>query len=99
MKAFIKLFFLISVNICNLGIVQAATNCDVVTEIPSAECKALLELYNGTNGSNWRKNEGWNKTNTPCNWHGIACKNKGVIEIGSLIKDTVSEISSLSFNN
>ncbi|MEN8220762.1 MAG: hypothetical protein ABFS56_31300 [Pseudomonadota bacterium] len=29
---------------------QAATDCATVTEIPTAECEALIALYNSTNG-------------------------------------------------
>ena len=48
-------------------------SCDDVTEIPQAECEALVALYNGTNGANWSNNSGWLDTNTPCNWHGVTC--------------------------
>ncbi|MFK5971095.1 MAG: leucine-rich repeat domain-containing protein [Candidatus Marithrix sp.] len=84
MKAFIKLILLISINTCALEIVQAATDCNLVTEISTAECESLLEIYESTDGANWKKNEGWNETNTPCNWYGITCENNGVIEINSL---------------
>jgi hypothetical protein len=49
---------------------QAATDCNAVTEISAIECESLLELYHSTNGAKWENNEGWNVTNTPCNWHG-----------------------------
>ncbi|WP_216092684.1 hypothetical protein, partial [Candidatus Marithrix sp. Canyon 246] len=54
-------------------IIQAATNCDAVTEISKGECESLLELYNSTNGANWKNNSGWNVTNTPCSWYGVSC--------------------------
>ncbi|EDN70782.1 leucine rich repeat domain protein [Beggiatoa sp. PS] len=62
----------------NLGLVsfaQAATDCNAVTEIPTIECQSLLELYNSTDGPNWTNNDGWNVTNTPCSWYGVACDN------------------------
>ncbi|MEN8217268.1 MAG: hypothetical protein ABFS56_13050 [Pseudomonadota bacterium] len=52
----------------------AQTDCGKVTQIPTAECKALIALYNNTNGSQWKKSNGWLVTNTPCSWHGIQCK-------------------------
>jgi len=61
--------------------VQAATDCNAVTEIPVSECRSLLDLYNSTNGPNWRNNTGWNQTNTPCSWHGINCSAGHVTEI------------------
>jgi hypothetical protein len=50
-----------------------AFSCDDVTEIPKAECEALVALYNSTNGANWSNNSGWLDTNTPCNWYGVTC--------------------------
>jgi len=47
-------------------IIQAATDCNAVTEISKGECESLLELYNSTNGANWTDNTGWNVTNRPC---------------------------------
>jgi len=52
----------------------AQTDCGKITQIPTAECKALIALYNNTNGSQWKKNSGWLVTNTPCSWYGIECK-------------------------
>jgi len=39
--------------------VGAAAFCHNVTQIPSAECQALVDMYNGTNGSAWVQNTGW----------------------------------------
>jgi hypothetical protein len=36
-----------------------AFSCDVVTDIPKAECEALVALYNSTNGANWANKSGW----------------------------------------
>jgi len=48
-------------------------DCAAVTEIPYVECEALVALYNSTNGAKWRRNTGWNVTNTPCSWYGVSC--------------------------
>ncbi|OQX06754.1 MAG: hypothetical protein BWK80_50345, partial [Desulfobacteraceae bacterium IS3] len=48
--------------------------CNSVTEIPVAECKELLSLYNSTDGANWKNKTGWNQTNTPCSWFGVRCE-------------------------
>ena len=48
-------------------------SCDDVTEIPQAECEALVALYNSTDGANWSSNSGWLDTNTPCSWYGVRC--------------------------
>ena len=71
----------IALNLGAVSIVQAATDCSVVTEISPAECESLLELYNSTDGANWGNNEGWNVTDTPCSWYGVTCLNGGVSKI------------------
>jgi len=55
-----------------------AIDCNTVTEIPSAQCEALVALYDSTDGDNWTNNEGWNVTSTPCSWYGVSCEN-GVV--------------------
>jgi Leucine-rich repeat (LRR) protein len=57
--------------------------CTLVTEIPQVECEALVALYNSTDGANWSDSpdNGWNGTNTPCNWWGITCNAGQVTEI------------------
>jgi len=68
---------------------QAATDCAVVTEIPTVECEALIALYDSTDGENWRNNTGWNVTNTPCSWRGITCDG-GHVTILSLSSNRLS---------
>jgi hypothetical protein len=47
--------------------------CDIVSEIPTAECEALVALYDSTDGDNWSNNSGWLDTNAPCSWYGVTC--------------------------
>jgi len=49
-------------------------SCDNVTEIPRAECNALVAFYHSTNGGHWDSNEGWLRTTTPCQWKGVTCQ-------------------------
>ena len=35
---------------------QAVYDCATNTQIPQAECEALVALYNGTDGANWADN-------------------------------------------
>jgi Leucine-rich repeat (LRR) protein len=79
MKA-LRLFRLIAVFslICaSLGMpnnVRAQTfDCSNVTDIPPAECEALVALYNSTDGANWTNHTNWLETNTPCSWYGLSC--------------------------
>ena len=60
---------------------QAATDCSVVTQIPPNECEVLLDVYNNTNGANWKNNTGWNDTNTPCDWKGVTCDDSHITRL------------------
>lgn len=51
----------------------AFTDCAAQSEIPQAECLALVALYNGTDGPNWTNHTGWLSVDTPCTWYGITC--------------------------
>lgn len=48
-------------------------NCAAVSEIPQIECQALVALYGSTDGDQWRNNQNWLRTNTPCSWYGVFC--------------------------
>ncbi len=51
------------------------TDCSAQTDIPQAECVALVALYQSTNGPNWSDSpeNGWKVTNSPCSWTGVSC--------------------------
>jgi hypothetical protein len=49
------------------------SDCAAVTEIPQAECEALVAFYVSAGGDNWYNNTGWLHTMTPCSWFGITC--------------------------
>ncbi len=51
----------------------ADTDCSAVSQIPQAECEALVALYNGTTGPGWANADGWLVTDTPCSWYGVTC--------------------------
>ena len=42
-----------------LFLVRQSPLCTIQTEIPQAECEALVALYNSTDGDNWTDNDGW----------------------------------------
>src|SRR5688572_29847123 len=52
---------------------SAQVICAGVTTIPESECQALRDLYNSTDGDNWRKNDNWNGLSPPCEWYGVIC--------------------------
>jgi len=49
------------------------STCADVTEIPQAECEALVALYNSTDGANWTNHTDWLQTSTLCSWYGVNC--------------------------
>lgn len=72
-------------NLFWLPSVLAATDCTRTNSRNTlAECQALVNFYNSTDGEHWsdNPNNNWNVTNTPCTWVGITCNNSGrVIKI------------------
>jgi Leucine-rich repeat (LRR) protein len=64
-----------------VSVATATTDCQAVTEISSIECESLLQLYRSTDGANWKYNDGWNVTNTPCSWFGVTCEENVVTAI------------------
>jgi hypothetical protein len=80
------------------GELLAATDCNQVTEIPVSECQELLNIYNNTDGANWRNSINWNQTNQPCNWYGISCKEGHVQNISlswNKLEGNISNLQSL----
>ncbi len=55
--------------------------CTNVTQIPTAECEALRDLYDFTNGSNWTNKSNWLQTDTPCSWFGVTCANGRLLRL------------------
>jgi len=62
--------------------VPCTPECLDVTEIPEAECEALVALYRATNGPRWSDNDGWLATSTPCTWYGVSCADGHVTGLG-----------------
>jgi len=82
------------------------SSCRYVLEIPQMECQDLVDLYNSTNGANWRDKTGWLATTTPCSWYGITCEAGHVTVIdlgykvsgaeGNNLRGTIPNLSNLS---
>jgi hypothetical protein len=47
-------------------VLQQSFDCSAVTQIPQAECEALVALYNSTQGWNWYSRFGWLDNYQPC---------------------------------
>ncbi|HIE01507.1 MAG TPA: hypothetical protein EYP59_14660, partial [Thiotrichaceae bacterium] len=80
--------------------VRNCTICDTVTQIPTAQCQALIALYDNTGGDNWTNKAGWKQTNTPCTgWYNLACQNGQVTDIAlenNNLVGTIPDISALT---
>lgn len=49
------------------------SDCVSQDKVPPAECQALVDLYNSTNGPGWSDNTGWLSDYYVCEWYGVAC--------------------------
>ncbi len=87
----------IILNFNGFNAAQAATDCAVQTDIPRAECEALIAFYNATDGPNWSDSpgNGWNQNNSPGDWDGITVAGGNVLMIGREGKNLKGAIPSL----
>ena len=73
--------------------------CANQAEIPLAECEALADLYNSTDGDNWDHNSGWLASTKPCtDWYGVTCGGGHVTQL-SLYNNQLSGSLPESFGN
>ena len=56
-----------------LDVASVYFDCANVSEIPQAECEALVALHSNTDGENWGASGGWLIIDTPCDWVGVSC--------------------------
>ncbi|MCP4711534.1 MAG: hypothetical protein GY869_23190, partial [Planctomycetes bacterium] len=78
--------------------VSAQTDCAVQSDIPQAECNALVDLYNSTDGPNWTDaaTNNWNQDNSPCGWTGVLCSGGSVTRINRGSNNLTGAIPDLS---
>ena len=50
------------------------TTCDAVSDMQTAECVALVALYEATGETNWTNHNFWKISDTPCSWYGVTCE-------------------------
>ncbi|HXF60830.1 MAG TPA: fibronectin type III domain-containing protein, partial [Caldilineaceae bacterium] len=56
--------------------------CAAASAIPTAECEALVSLYQSTGGPHWENDAGWlNPLASPCTWYGVGCAGGHVTEL------------------
>jgi Leucine-rich repeat (LRR) protein len=47
--------------------------CSIQTDVPVADCEALVDFFAGTVGQDWIDNSGWFSLDICTTWHGIGC--------------------------
>jgi Leucine-rich repeat (LRR) protein len=80
-------------------VVAGGYNCTDQSEIPVAECQALVSLYNATDGESWTSATEWVTTDTPCSWYGITCSGGSVtgVSLGSNgLSGSIPDLSALT---
>ncbi|MDM8568309.1 fibronectin type III domain-containing protein [Thiotrichales bacterium HSG1] len=77
------------------SLVKIINSCFNVTEIPQAECYALVELYNDTGGNDWVDGDKWNLINNPCSWTGVYCTDRYVTAIERANKNLTGSLPDL----
>ncbi len=62
---------------------QMTYDCAAQSQIPEAECEALVVFYYSLGGDSWsdEMRASWLVTNTPCSWLGISCASGHVSKI------------------
>jgi hypothetical protein len=73
-------------------ITDESFSCTAVSEIPTAECQALVTFYEATDGPNWVDNTGWLETTTPCSWYGLTCAGSHVDTLSLFYNDLQGQL-------
>ncbi|MDM8527199.1 hypothetical protein QUF58_03205 [Anaerolineales bacterium HSG24] len=71
---------------------QEANICATVSEIPQAECEALVMLYENTSSSGWTERANWLLGTNPCEWHGVTCQDEQVTMLALSSNDLAGQI-------
>ncbi len=84
-----------------IGNHQASANfdisfCTTVTDVPQAECEALVNLYHTTHGASWTTRTNWWTSTTVWNWHGITLSGGHVTHINLWWNNLVWTLPSIS---
>ena len=83
------------------GNAQAQTDCSdtATTGVVQAQCEALLDFYNQTNGAGWAHKTRWNSTEPISIWHGITVSGDQVTRIALSSNRLSGEIPATLWSN
>ncbi len=100
-RIFAAVMFLLFTLLGATGNAQAQTDCSdtSATGVREAECQALVDLYNKTDGANWTTNTGWNTTQLVSTWHGVVVLNGQVTQLSipqNSLSGTIPDLSGLT---
>jgi len=70
--------------------------CQDIKGLSHAECEVLVQFYESTQGSQWKKVAGWLQTKQPCRWSGVACEAGHVIAIKLIRKNLRGRLPDLT---
>lgn len=87
----INLVCLLSFNMTHTNAQSSSFDCTTVTQIPQAECEALIVIYG--NGIIAGPDNDWFSNTTPCSWYGLACDSTNSTIVGLFLN--LSYITSL----
>jgi Leucine-rich repeat (LRR) protein len=65
----------------------------------SPDIDPLVDLYNATNGANWKNKTNWLVGNSPCNWYGITCGGDGRVTEVNFVQNNLNGTLSSSLGN
>jgi hypothetical protein len=66
----------------SIHVAGSTFDCSTQSDIPVAECQALVALYDATNGPGWTNSTDWVTYPNPCLWRGVACSGGSVSQLG-----------------
>lgn len=58
--------------LCSYTVI-AQCNSDTLSALEQSQYDALMDIYNSTNGDNWKDNRGWGEDCDYCEWKGVVC--------------------------
>ncbi|RKN03595.1 hypothetical protein D7036_13550 [Aquimarina sp. BL5] len=62
--------------------------------VSAAEKQALIDLYNATDGANWKNNTNWLTDAPVCDWYGVTVEDGKIVEVAFFDNNLVGEIPS-----